>query len=114
VPTLVLHWTQDPLESVESSRFLDSGIPGSRLVELPGGDALMWMGEADAVADEIRAFLTGDREAPGPDRILATVLFTDVVDSTARSAAMGDRAWRALREAHVRPSAMRSRARGAE
>ena len=79
----------------------DSRIPGSRLVELPGRDAVMWMGDADVVADEIQAFLTGDREAPAPDRILATVLFTDVVDSTAR-AAMDDRAWRALREAHDR------------
>jgi class 3 adenylate cyclase len=102
VPTLVLHRTEDPLESVESGRFLASRIPGAGLVELPGRDALMWMGEADAVADEIQAFLTGDREAPAPDRILATVLFTDVVDSTARSAAIGDRSWRALREAHDR------------
>jgi class 3 adenylate cyclase len=102
VPTLLLHRTEDPLESVESGRLLAAKIPGSRLVELPGRDALMWMGDADVVADEIQAFLTGDREAPAPDRILATVLFTDVVDSTARSATMGDRAWRALREAHDR------------
>jgi class 3 adenylate cyclase len=102
VPTLVLHRTQDPLESVESGRFLALRIPGARLVELPGRDALMWMGDADIVADEIQAFVAGDREAPAPDRIIATVLFTDIVDSTARSAAMGDRSWRALREAHDR------------
>jgi class 3 adenylate cyclase len=102
VPTLVVHRTEDPLESIESGRFVADRIPNARLVELPGRDALPWIGEVDAVLDEIEIFLTGERHAPEPDRVLATVLFTDVVDSTALAAAMGDRAWREVHAAHDR------------
>jgi class 3 adenylate cyclase len=102
VPTLVLHRTDDPLEPVQSGRLLAERIPDAKLVELPGVDALPWIGEADAVLEQIELFLTGERRAPVPDRALATVLFTDVVDSTAQSATMGDRRWREVLEQHDR------------
>jgi class 3 adenylate cyclase len=114
VPTLVLHRTDDPLESVRSGRLLAEKIPGAKLVELPGRDALPWIGEAEAVLEQIELFLTGERRSPEPDRSLATVLFTDVVDSTARSASMGDRRWGEVRERHdaiVREEIARGRGR---
>ena len=100
LPTLVLHRTADPSEPIESGRLVATSIPNARLVELPGADALPWIGEADAVADQIELFLTGERRPPEPDRVLATVLFTDVVDSTSHAASMGDRAWRELLRRH--------------
>ena len=102
VPTLVLHRTDDPLEPVQSGRLLAERIPGATLVELPGRDSLPWIGEAEAVLEQIEVFLTGARRTAEPDRALATVLFTDVVDSTARAAAMGDRPWRDVLEQHDR------------
>ena len=115
VPTLVLHRTDDPLQSVQSGRLLAERIPGAKLAELPGGDGLPWIGEADAVLDQIELFLTGERRAPEPDLALATVLFTDIVDSTAQSAAMGDRRWSEVREQHDRLiRAELRRARGRE
>ena len=102
VPTLVLHRTEDPLEPVASGRLVAERIPGAKLVELPGRDALPWIGEADAVLDEIEIFLTGERRTPEPDRRVTTVLFTDVVDSTATAASMGHRAWRDVQAAHDR------------
>jgi class 3 adenylate cyclase len=102
VPTLVLHRTEDPLEPVAGGRLVAQRIPGAKLVELPGRDALPWIGEADAVLDEIEIFLTGERRAPEPDRRVTTVLFTDVVDSTATAASMGHQAWREVQAAHDR------------
>ncbi len=115
VPTLVLHRTLDPIQPVESGRLLAERIPDAKLVELPGVDSLPWIGEADVVLEQIELFLTGERRAPEPDLALATVLFTDVVDSTAQSAAMGDRRWREVLEQHDRlVRAELGRARGRE
>ncbi|PVE21831.1 alpha/beta hydrolase [Microvirga sp. KLBC 81] len=82
VPTLVLHRTDDPRVSVEAGRYLGAAIPGARYVELPGSDHVAWVGDVDRLADEIEEFLTGARATLEPDRVLATVLFTDIVDST--------------------------------
>jgi pimeloyl-ACP methyl ester carboxylesterase len=100
VPTLLIYRTDDRDVRVEEGRFIASRIDGSRLVELPGTDHLMWTGDPDAIVDEIEAFLTGVRRGPEPDRVLATVLFTDIVGSTERAAAVGDRAWRRLLDRH--------------
>jgi pimeloyl-ACP methyl ester carboxylesterase/class 3 adenylate cyclase len=100
VPTLVLHRTGDPAIPVEAGRLLAEQIPGARMVELPGNDHIPWFGDADAVLGEIEEFFTGNRHAPEPERALATVLFTDIADSTARAAALGDRRWRQLLERH--------------
>jgi class 3 adenylate cyclase len=85
---------------VEEGRYIASRIHGARLVELPGHDHLMWTGNADAIADEVEDFLTGTRRGPEPDRVLATVLFTDIAGSTARAAEIGDRAWKQLIDRH--------------
>jgi pimeloyl-ACP methyl ester carboxylesterase/class 3 adenylate cyclase len=99
-PTLVLHRTGDQAESVDGARFIAGRIPGAALVELPGVDNPPWAGDADAIADEIEAFVTGCRRLPDANRVLATVLFTDIVDSTASASRAGDRAWRGTRERH--------------
>jgi class 3 adenylate cyclase len=75
-------------------------IPGARYVELPGRDHLPGAGDPEAIAGEIEEFLTGARAGGRPDRLLATVLFTDIVESTRRAAELGDSAWRQLRERH--------------
>jgi class 3 adenylate cyclase len=85
---------------VENARFLARTIPDARYVELPGADHVMFGELADAALAEIREFLTGVREAPDPDRVLATVLFTDIVGSTEQARELGDRRWRELLEAH--------------
>ena len=90
VPTLLLHRTHDAGIHVAHSRYLAEHIPGARLVELDGGDTLPFLGDSAAVIGEIDEFLTGDRRPPEHDRVLATVLFTDIVDSTVRAAALGD------------------------
>ena len=99
VPTLVLHATGD-LFPVEVSRYLAEHIPGARWVELKGVDHYPWFGCVDPLVAEIEEFLTGVRPQPDADRVLATLLFTDIVDSTARAAEMGDRHWRELLEKH--------------
>jgi class 3 adenylate cyclase len=99
VPTLVIHAVGDQVCHVENARFLARTIPGARYVELPGGDHDPWFDPDETIA-EIREFLTGTREASTPDRMLATVLFTDLVASTARAADLGDRRWRDLVEQH--------------
>lgn len=100
VPTLVLHRSGDTRVNVEGGRYLAAHIPGARYVELPGIDHVMWAGDVDRPADEIEEFLTGTRGENEPDRVLATVLFTDLVDSTRRAAEIGDHRWRALLAAH--------------
>jgi pimeloyl-ACP methyl ester carboxylesterase len=100
VPTLILHAVGDQICHVENARFLARTIPGARYVELPGADHVMYAELADLALAEIREFLTGVREAPEPDRVLATVLFTDLVGSTELAADLGDRRWRELLEAH--------------
>jgi len=96
VPTLVLHRRGDQAVPVESGRYVASQIPRSRFVELEGDSHLNFLDDADSVADEIEEFLTGVRPAREPERVLATVVLTDLVDSTSRALAMGDRRWRAV------------------
>jgi len=79
---------------------LAARIPGAKFVELPGIDHLPWVGDQDAVLDEVEEFLTGVRQGPEPDRVLATVLFTDIVSSTERAAELGDQGWRHLLESY--------------
>lgn len=93
VPTLVLHRSGDRVARVECGRYIAAKIPGARLVELPGADHFVWVGDVDALVGEIEEFLTGARSAPEPDRVLATVLFVDVVGSTEKLAELGDRAF---------------------
>lgn len=75
-------------------------IPDAKYIELPGEDHVPWVGDVDAILDEVEEFVTGMRQVHEPDRMLATVMFTDIVDSTSRAAEMGDRAWRVLLERH--------------
>jgi pimeloyl-ACP methyl ester carboxylesterase len=96
VPTLVLHRRDDPIISVEASRWMAGRIPGARFVELPGSDHVPWVGNAGAVVGEIRQFLTGARAGADVDRVLATIVFVDLVDSTRRAATLGDADWRQL------------------
>ena len=100
VPTLLLYRTHDADVHVDEGRYIAERIRGSTFVELPGADHLMWTGDADALLDEVEGFLTGVRRGPDPDRVLATVLFTDVVGSTETATRLGDRAWRSLLERH--------------
>jgi class 3 adenylate cyclase len=100
VPTLLVHRTGDRAVDVGASRYAASRIPGARLVELPDGDALPFVGDTEAVAAEIEEFLTGSRPPPMPDRVLATILFTDIASSTQRAAEVGDRRWRELLGRH--------------
>lgn len=101
VPTLVLHRREERFVSIEQARYLAGHIEGARLVELPGDDHLFFAGDADAILDEIAEFVTGSRDSGEEvDRVLATVLFTDIVDSTSRAADAGDRAWRDLLDRH--------------
>ena len=100
VPTLVLHRTGDRDEHVEEGRYLAQHIPGAKFVELPGDDHLSFAGDMDALVDEIEEFVTGVRPDREPDRVLATVLFTDIVGSTEHAVRLGDRRWRDLQERH--------------
>jgi class 3 adenylate cyclase len=98
-PTLVLH-REDSFIPVELGRHLAGEIEGSKLVVFPGDDHFIWVGAWEPIIDEIEQFLTGARGRSDPDRALTTVLFTDIVDSTARAAELGDARWRALLERH--------------
>jgi pimeloyl-ACP methyl ester carboxylesterase len=100
VPTLVLHRTDDRVCHVENARWLARTIRGARYIELPGIDHCLWVDGGDQVVPEIEEFLTGVREPAEPDRVLATVLFTDIVSSTGRARELGDRRWRELLERH--------------
>jgi pimeloyl-ACP methyl ester carboxylesterase len=99
VPTLVLHRTGDQAADVNGARWMAQQIPGAKFVELPGNDHMM---QDESVADEIEEFLTGARHSVEPDRVLATVLFNDIVGSTEKPAALGDRRWRDTLEAYRR------------
>ena len=107
VPTLVLHRSGDRVWPVEHGRYLAEHIPNARYVELEGIDNVWWCGDGDAVVDEVGAFVTGTRPTRIPDRVLATVVFTDFVDSTRLAARMGDRKWRELLDTHDRLVARR-------
>jgi DNA-binding SARP family transcriptional activator/pimeloyl-ACP methyl ester carboxylesterase len=100
VPTLVLHRARESWR--DGSRFMGEHIPGARMVELPGNDHLPWEGDRDALLDEIERFLSSIKEDVEPDRVLATLLVTDVVDRTAKAADLGDRAWEDLLAKHDR------------
>jgi pimeloyl-ACP methyl ester carboxylesterase len=100
VPTLVLHRTGDQPVRVAHGRYLAEHISGAKYVELPGADHMAWVGDVRALLVEVRQFLTGERAAPEVDRMLATVMLTDIVGSTERVAAMGDRRWKDLLERH--------------
>jgi class 3 adenylate cyclase len=100
VPTLVMHRKDDLDVKVEEGRYLAEHIPGARFLELPGADHAWWTQDCDVVVDAIHELLTGTKPAPEPDRVLATVLFTDIVDSTEHAARLGDRAWRDLLDSH--------------
>ena len=114
-PTLVLHRRGDLDANVEEGRWLAGQIPGAKFVELSGDAHPLWAGDSDSVVDEIEEFLTGVRRSPEPDRVLATVLFTDIVGSTERAAAVGDRRWRELvDEHHTRVRGELDRFRGLE
>ncbi len=102
VPTLVLHRRHDRLVNVRHGRWLAEHLPNARLVEMPGDDHLMAGEGAAELVDEVREFLTGTRATPEPDRVLATVLFTDIVDSTGTAAQLGDHRWREVLESHRR------------
>jgi class 3 adenylate cyclase len=99
VPTLVLHCEGDQVCHVENARFLARNVPGATYVERPGTEHLPWL-SPDGVLADIREFLTGARQPAESDRVLATVLFTDLVGSTTRAAEMGDETWRSLLETH--------------
>lgn len=98
-PTLVIHRRDNFFTPVGCGRYLGENIAGSKYVEIDGVDQIPWAGNVDELLDEVEDFLTGHRTGTG-ERVLATVLFTDIVDSTKHAAALGDRAWRARLENH--------------
>src|SRR5919204_2130408 len=100
VPTLVIHAKDDLDAKIEEARFIAERIPGAQLLELESGDHLFWVSHQTEVLAAIQEFVTGQHAVVEPDRVLATVLFTDIVDSTRRAAELGDHRWRELVEAH--------------
>jgi class 3 adenylate cyclase len=99
-PTLVMHRDGDPLIDPRHARYLADRIPGAKLVELAGHDNLIVAGDPEPVLEEVEELLTGARHTREPDRVLATVMFTDIVDSTRRASQLGDRRWREVLERH--------------
>jgi class 3 adenylate cyclase/alpha-beta hydrolase superfamily lysophospholipase len=100
VPTLIVHRSDDGWCRVEHGRYLAEHIVGAKYVELEGAAQLVYMGDAEAILDEVQEFVTGVRPVHEPDRVLATVLFTDIVSSTERAVAAGDRRWRETLDRH--------------
>jgi class 3 adenylate cyclase len=103
-PTLILHRVGDLTVPVEAGRYIARHIPGAKYVELPGDDHLLQAFDQDTLdllIDETEEFITGARPGPEPDRVLVTVMFTDIVSSTERAAAVGDRRWRELLDGYV-------------
>jgi pimeloyl-ACP methyl ester carboxylesterase len=100
VPTLVIHRADEKAVPAAVGRQIAEAIPGARYIEVPGVDHIPWVGDGDRLVAEVEEFLTGARHAADVDRVLATVLFTDIVDSTTRAAELGDRRWRALMNSH--------------
>jgi class 3 adenylate cyclase len=101
-PTLIIHRRGDRVVNIGAGRYLAEHIPGARLLELPGPDHVIWSGDTDPVLGEIEEFITGSRATAirDPERILATVMFTDVVASTERAAALGDKRWMDALDTH--------------
>ena len=100
VPTLIMHSINDQIIDVGASRYMAERIPGAKLVELSGVDHSPYLSDAQVITDEIEEFLTGVRTRSESDRVLATVLFTDIVGATEKAASLGDRRWRDLLDAH--------------
>jgi hypothetical protein len=98
-PTVVLHRSAERVIDIANARYMVEHIPGAKLIELPGFDHNYFVADRDALLDQVEAFLTGARHVHQPERVLTTVLFTDIVASTERAAALGDDAWRELLEA---------------
>jgi len=114
VPTLIMHRRDDVRVRSLAGRELAMGIPGAKYVELPGNDHVPWVGDQDRIIEEIRQFMGASPAGVEVDRVLSTVLFTDIVDSTRRAEAAGDRKWRSILEAHhtaVRAQLQRHRGR---
>jgi class 3 adenylate cyclase/DNA-binding winged helix-turn-helix (wHTH) protein len=100
VPTLVVHRSGDLAMRADGARHIADHIPGARYVELAGDDHFPWVGDGDALVDEVEEFLTGSRTTRDVDRVLTTILFTDIADSTERAAELGDQRWRDLLASH--------------
>jgi pimeloyl-ACP methyl ester carboxylesterase len=114
VPTLILHRVDEKFLSIDHARYMARCIPRAKLVELPGVDHTPWAGDGEAILQEVEEFLTGARHTPELDRVLATVLFIDIFESTKHAAGIGDRKWRELLEtfqAKVRKELARFRGR---
>lgn len=114
VPTLIVHRQGDRVARIEGARYLAERIQGAKHVELPGPDHFPWVGNTNAILDEVEEFLTGTRRGPEPDRVLATVMFTDIVGATERAVGLGDRRWRDLLDSHhavIREQLVRFRGR---
>jgi class 3 adenylate cyclase len=95
-PTLVMHRTDDTLIDIRHSQYLAKHIPDARLVRLPGSEAISFGAEDEVLLEEVEEFLTGARNSSAGERVLATVMFSDIVDSTRLAAELGDRRWRDL------------------
>ena len=100
VPTLVMHRPQELVWDVRHSRYLAENIPGARYVELAGADSFPFLGDSEAIVEEISEFLTGGRTGTAPARDLLTVMFTDIVDATTLAARLGDGRWRDMLADH--------------
>jgi class 3 adenylate cyclase len=114
VPTLVMHRTRDQMVDIRHSCYLAEHIAGAKYVELDGDEVISFDHHSDALIDEIEEFLTGARSAHDSERILATVMFSDIVDSTRHAASLGDRRWRGeleALEAAIAPELVRYRGR---
>jgi len=105
VPTLVLHRRHDRLVNIGNGRWLADHLPNARLVELPGDDHILWYEHPELTIGEVQEFLTGTRDEPEPERRLATIVFTDIVDSTRTASELGDRHWREVLERHHQSAA---------
>ncbi|MFL6241695.1 MAG: alpha/beta fold hydrolase, partial [Acidimicrobiia bacterium] len=103
-PTLVIHTTDNTMFSVEHGRYLAAHLPGARFVEIPGRDHVVLWESGETVSDEIETFITGVRPAARAERVLAAVLFTDLVGSTQRAREFGDRRWRRVLDEYERAS----------
>ena len=100
VPTLVLHRRDDPVVIIDNGRYLAEKIPDAKFVELEGEDHIPFLGDWETIVDEVEEFLTGKRHEREPDRVLATILFTDIVGSSQKATELGDRKWKELLDRH--------------
>jgi len=115
VPTLILHRTDERVIDVRQARYMAEQIPCAKLIELSGQDHIPWVGNQNVILDEVEEFVTGQRQAVEPDRVLATVLFVDIAGSTERAAALGDGAWHVLLDAfYAKARAVLGQYRGRE